>query len=168
MSVPHLGWSVVWNNKECLKNHLRFPQLCWVLHKMSLIRMQFSLPNPIKNLRPMGMARGWMATDTNVQKFFFTVYAIGPIRLLALPSYRSLTNQILIFAILDWIFSLNFNSMQAAFSPCLLYYYVCACSVHCTVGFQSLPEVLLERDLIAWIRSVNKWQISQGHIHASN
>ena len=51
--------------------------------------------------------------------------AIGPIRLLALPSYRSLTNQTLIFAILDLNFSLNFDIMQAAFSPCLLYYYVC-------------------------------------------
>ena len=51
--------------------------------------------------------------------------AIGPIRLLALPSYRSLTNQILIFAILDLNFSLNFDSMQAASSSCLLYYYVC-------------------------------------------
>ena len=51
--------------------------------------------------------------------------AIGPIRLLALPSYRSLTNQILIFAILDLNFSLNFDCMQTAFSPCLLSYYVC-------------------------------------------
>ena len=51
--------------------------------------------------------------------------AIGPIRLLALTSYRSLTNQILIFAILDLNFSLNLDSMQAAFLPCLLYYYVC-------------------------------------------
>ena len=45
--------------------------------------------------------RGWTATDTNAQNFFFTVYAIGLIRLLTLPSYRRLTNQILIFAILD-------------------------------------------------------------------
>ena len=45
--------------------------------------------------------RGWTATDTNAQKKIFTVYAIGPIRLLALPSYRRLTNLILIFAILD-------------------------------------------------------------------
>ena len=52
--------------------------------------------------------------------------AIGPIRLLALPSYRSLTNQILIFAILDLNFSLNLDSMQATSSPSLLYYYVCA------------------------------------------
>ena len=58
--------------------------------------------------------------------------AIGPIRLLALPSYRSLTNQILIFAILDLNFSLNFDCMQTAFSPCLLYYYVCADVVHFT------------------------------------
>ena len=36
----------------------------------------------------------------------FSVCAIGPIRLLVLASYRSLTNQILIFAILD----LNFQS----------------------------------------------------------
>ena len=36
----------------------------------------------------------------------FTVCAIGPIRLLALASYRSLTNQIILFGILD----LNFQS----------------------------------------------------------
>ena len=34
--------------------------------------------------------------------------------MLALPSYRSLTNQILIFAILDLNFSLNFDSMQGS------------------------------------------------------
>ena len=50
--------------------------------------------------------RGWTATNTNAQKKLFTVCAIGPIRLLALASYRSLTNQILIFGILD----LNFQS----------------------------------------------------------
>ena len=42
----------------------------------------------------------------SAQKNFFTVCAIGPIRLLALSSYRSLTNQILIFGILN----LNFPS----------------------------------------------------------
>ena len=51
-------------------------------------------------------SRGWTATNTNAQKKLFTVCAIGPIRLLALASYRSLTNQILIFGILD----LNFQS----------------------------------------------------------
>ena len=58
----------------------------------------------------------------------FTVCAIGPIRLLALASYRSLTNQILIFGILDLNFSLNFISMQAAVMPPLSYSVVkCAC-----------------------------------------
>ena len=42
----------------------------------------------------------------NARKEIFTVCAIGPVRLLALVSYRSLTNQILIFGILD----LNFQS----------------------------------------------------------
>ena len=52
------------------------------------------------------MGRGWTATNTNTQKKRLTMCAIGPIRLLALASYRSLTNQILIFGILD----LNFQS----------------------------------------------------------
>ena len=55
--------------------------------------------------------------------------AIEPIRLLALPSYRSLTIQILIFAILDLNFSLNLDNMQATSSPSLLYYYVCASAI---------------------------------------
>ena len=50
--------------------------------------------------------RGWTATNINAQKKLFTVCAIGPIRLLALASYRSLTNPILIFGILG----LNFQS----------------------------------------------------------
>ena len=50
--------------------------------------------------------RGWTATNMKAQKKLFTVCAIGPIRLLALVSYISLTNQILIFGILD----LNFQS----------------------------------------------------------
>ena len=53
-----------------------------------------------------GIIRGWTATNTNTQKKRFTVCAIGPITLLALASYRSLTNQILTFGILD----LNFQS----------------------------------------------------------
>ena len=50
--------------------------------------------------------RGWTATNMNTQKKRFTVCAIRPIKLLALASYKSLTNQILIFGILD----LNFQS----------------------------------------------------------
>ena len=67
------------------------------------------------------ITRGWTATNMNAQKKLFTVCAIGPIRLLALASYKSLTNQILIFGILDLNFSLNFNSMQAAVLPSLSY-----------------------------------------------
>ena len=52
------------------------------------------------------VTRGWTATNMNAQKKLFTGSAIGPIILLALASYRSLTIQVLIFGILD----LNFQS----------------------------------------------------------
>ena len=52
--------------------------------------------------------RGWTATNMNTQKKMFhsVCNSIRPIKLLALASYRSRTNQILIFGILD----LNFQS----------------------------------------------------------
>jgi len=55
------------------------------------------------------------------------VCAIGPIRLLALASYRSLTNQILIFGILD----LNFQSEFQQYAGSSLASSVLLCGVAC-------------------------------------
>ena len=52
--------------------------------------------------------------NTNAQKKLFTVCAIGPIRLLALASYISLTNQILIFGILDLNFQSEFQKYEGS------------------------------------------------------
>ena len=55
-----------------------------------------------------------------------------------MAAYRSLTNQILIFGILDLNFSLNFNSMQAAVLPPLSYSVVLLHSKTCTLDMLCL------------------------------
>ena len=83
--------------------------------------------------------RGWTATNMNAQKKLFTVCAIGPIRLLALTSYRSLTNQTLIFGFLD----LNFQSEFQQYAGSSLAFSVLLCGEYQLIKPRSLEEFIM-------------------------
>ena len=72
-----------------------------------------------------GGNRGWTATYTKPQKNLFTECAIEPIRLLSLISLWSLTNQILIFGILNLNFQSEFQQQVGCRLASSVSYYVC-------------------------------------------